>query len=83
MANIYPRYRITVELLDPAPAMQDARLGVYSYDRGRIMGDVWLNEVTRVHSFTFESTDFFIGVGHEAGNFRSSADAINLERSRK
>lgn len=24
MANKYPRYRITVELVEPAPAMQDA-----------------------------------------------------------
>lgn len=83
MEKKYPRFRITVELLDPGSRNVDSRVAIYAYDRGRVAGDVWLNEMTRSYSVELEAGEIILGVGHEAGAIRSAAQMIELERSKK
>jgi len=81
----YPRFRVTIELLDIAPAdhERDKKLAVYMFDQNRIAGDVWLNKATPRHSFDIASGEFTVSVGHDAWNIRSVQECIALERSRK
>lgn len=85
MSSQYPRFRITIELLDVAADEyeQDKKLAVYMRDQNRIAGDVWLNKATSRHSFDIASGEFIVSVGRDAWNIRSVQELVELERSRK
>jgi len=76
----YPRLRVTIELVDQGDSTVDHQLAIYSYDRGRIAGDMWLNDMTRRFEVTVDSAELFIGVGHEAGRCRSFAQMMELQK---
>lgn len=77
-----PRFRVTIELLSDGDS-PDLRVSALAIDSNSIIGEGWLNNVTRRFEYDVMSGDFSVHVGHNAVFLRAAHDVIEIERKNR